>query len=111
MYGLSYKPVLQLDRSTDDTAGVNRIAHLFESIDELLGSVEPEGAPAGLRIQRAPLITLVKSALGELHDHRRAVTGTTREADLEWTIRYWEEALIWLKNQQGRYLDMFSAME
>lgn len=90
---------------------MNRIAHLFESIDELLESVEPEGAPAGLRIQRAPLITLIKSALGELHDHRRSVVGTSLETDLEWNIRYWEEVLIWLKQEQGRYLDMFGALE
>jgi hypothetical protein len=90
---------------------VNRIAHLFESIDELLENVEPEGAPAGLRIQRAPLITLIQSALGELHDHRRSVVGTTLETDLEWNIRYWEEVLIWLTKEQGRYLDMFGAME
>jgi hypothetical protein len=90
---------------------VNRIAHLFEDLDDLLDNLEPVLPAPGLRIQRAPLITLVQTALAELRDRRGSLTGSRLETDLEWDIRYWEDVLTWLQQERGRYLDMFSATE
>ena len=80
---------------------MNRISHGFPDVDALLDGLRPERPVEAMVVDRLGLIELLRRSLTELHDHRRRIAGTPAEPETVQRIRYLDDILGWLKEQQG----------
>jgi hypothetical protein len=61
-----------------------------------------------LVVERRGLIQILRRTCAELHERRQRVAGTTAEPDLVRQIKYWEDVLLWVKDQGGSELIVMS---
>jgi hypothetical protein len=54
------------------------------------------------------LIQILRRACAELHEQRQRVAGTPGQADAVQQIKYWEDVLLWVKDQGGSELVVMS---
>ena len=80
---------------------MNRISHVFPDVDTWLEGLRPKRPVEGLLVNRVGLIELLQSSLVELHEHRRRVARTPAEPETVHRIKYWDDILGWVKDQQG----------
>lgn len=87
---------------------VNRRSHALLEIETLLGSTTPSPPVEALVVERRGLIQILRRTCAELHERRQRVAGTTAEPDLVRQIKYWEDVLLWVKDQGGSELIVMS---
>jgi len=80
---------------------MNRISHVFPDVDTLLEDLRPSHPVEALVVDRVGLIEVLNHTLMDLHEHRRQVAGTPAESDTVHRIKYWDDILGWVKDQQG----------
>lgn len=54
-----------------------------------------------LLVDRVGLIRLLQHSLSEFNERRRLVAGTPAEQETVARIKYWEEVLVWVRQQPG----------
>jgi hypothetical protein len=87
---------------------MNRVSQPFRDVEALLEGLHPTRPVQAFLVHRAGLIHILRRSLTELHEHRRLVAGTPAEPQTAHEIKYWEEVLGWVKEQQGRDLILLS---
>ncbi len=87
---------------------VNRIPRALLEIAALLGSTTPSPPMEALVVERRGLIHILRRTCAELHEQRQRVAGTSAEADAVRQIKYWEDVLLWVKEQGGSELIVMS---
>jgi len=87
---------------------VNRIPRALLEIEALLGSTTPSPPVEALVVERRGLVQILRRTCAELHEQRQRVTGTPAEADAVRQIKYWEDVLLWVKDQGGSELIVMS---
>jgi len=81
---------------------VNRIPRaVLEGIEALLGSTTPSPPVEALVVERRGLTQILRRTCAELHEQRQRVAGALGEADAVRQIKYWEDVLLWVKEQGG----------
>ena len=87
---------------------VNRIPRALLEIEALLGSTTPSPPVEALVVERRGLIHVLRRTCAELHEQRQRVAGALGEADAVRQIKYWEDVLLWVKEQGGSDLILMS---
>jgi len=87
---------------------VNRIPRALLEIEALLGSTTPSPPVEALVLERRGLIQILRRTCAELHEQRQRVAGTPAEGDAVWQIKYWDDVLLWVKEQGGSELIVIS---
>jgi hypothetical protein len=90
---------------------MNRVAHLFTDVEGLLDGLRPKRPIETLLVHWLGLIDLLQRHLSELNEHRRLVAGTPAELETLERIKYWEEVLVWMKQQAGSDVLIMERME
>ncbi len=80
---------------------MNGISHVFHDVDTLLEGLRPRRLVEALAVDRFELMELLRRSLTELHKHRRRVAGTAAEPETVHRIKYWDDILGCVKEQQG----------
>jgi hypothetical protein len=87
---------------------VNRIPRALLEIEALLGSTTPSAPVEALVVEGRGLVQILRRTCAELHEQRQRVAGTPAEADVVRQIKYWEDVLLWVKDQGGSELIVMS---
>ena len=78
---------------------MNRIPHALLEIEALLGSTTPSPPVEALVVERQGLVQILRRTCAELHEQRQRFGGAPAEADAVRHIEYWEDVLLWVKEQ------------
>ena len=78
---------------------VNRIPRALLEIEALLGSTTPSPPVEALVVERQGLVQILRRTCAELHEQRQRFGGAPAEADAVRHIEYWEDVLLWVKEQ------------
>src|SRR5439155_25405209 len=87
---------------------VNRIPRALLEIEALLGSTTPSPPVEALVVERRGVTQILRRTCAELHGHRQRVAGAPAEADAVRKIKYWEDVLLWVKDEGGSELSVMS---